>query len=192
MRARVAGKLPGPGNYTLCVDSSEMPLDEIRKKDEDSIRAIIEEWIVRTAPQLKIDSPPHHMKRERVKGVPFDICLTRFPRRDGQLYFAGFSPDDLTAKTKERVGTAIDKKCGKLLMETNGNAKAVSILLLENFDWSLGNDCEFARAAFEVFSEKPHLKPQELYVVNTGFDTWDAGQFIAGGRCVYPDERDQI
>jgi hypothetical protein len=182
LRMKLAGQLPTPGHYELLIDVGAVK----GAKDTESIQTALLKWITEKAPLLKVGSPnvvPAHYIREKPLGVPFEVTLYRFPRRDGELWITLLAPNNLQAKRKERISKAFEQKCHKLCKARDDNR--ISVLLLEYDDIFLGNDLVIAKAIIEVLPSRNDV-PDEIYLVDTCITRWSVS-VVKEGVSLFPN-----
>lgn len=163
LRAELSGQLPTPGHYELCVDVGAVK----GAKNSQAIQSALIKWIKAKAPFLRVGSPnlaPAHYVREKPPGVPFEVTLYRFARRDGEFWIALNAPEYLREQRRQRIRKALDDKCPKLC-KARGN-KRISILLLESDDIFLANCCDTSEALADELKGRNDA-PDEVYLVET-------------------------
>jgi hypothetical protein len=138
LESELKGKLPTPGHYKIVMRMNEIYTG--RGISWNDIRKHICQWCLQVATSLKIGSPftaPRHFIREKPEGVPFEVTLYRWPRRDGQFKIARFAPSDLEDKRREIIYKAIDLR-GTKVSEYRKNGFR-TILIFESKDIALAN-----------------------------------------------------
>jgi len=163
LRTEVAGQLPKPGHYELSIDVGAVT----GAKNAERIQKALIKWIKKKGPLLYIGSPnvaPAHYIREKPDGVPFQVTLYRWPRRDGEFWISVNAPEDLEKHRRERIRKALEDKCPKLC-KARGD-KRISILLLESDDLYLSNCCDTADAVVDELKGRDDT-PDEVYLVET-------------------------
>ncbi len=163
LRTKLTGQLPKPGHYELSIDVGAVK----GAKDTKNIQTALIKWIKEKAPILRVGSPnvsPSHYIREEPLGVPFQVTLYRWPRRDGEFWISVNAPEDLKKQKRHRIRKALDDKCPKLY-NTKGNVR-ISILLLESDDMFLANCCDTAKALANELKGRDDA-PDEVYLVDT-------------------------
>ncbi len=128
LRTKLAGRLPMPGHYKLSIEVGAVK----GAKETEHIQNALINWIKEKAPLLRVGSPnvaPAHYIREKPRGIPFEVTLYRFARRDGEFCIMLDAPEDLRKKKRQRIRKALEEKCPKLC-KARGD-KRISILLLE-------------------------------------------------------------
>ena len=131
------------GTYEVIVPVGVAAL--VPRKRQQAVRDAIEQWVVDTAPTLALgpdddDRPdtPWSVTAQPV-GAPFEVTLQRRPPDDTTVVFlARFEPPDMEAARRQRVRTALDRKCPKLAAAKIAEG-ALSVLLLESDDIALAN-----------------------------------------------------
>lgn len=165
LERELAGKLPMPGHYQLIVDMGVIPTGI----KWDIIRSHIATWCQEVAPNLEIGSPfiaPRHFIRKRPEGVPFEITLYRWPRRDGQFKIAYFTPHDLENKRTEVIVDALHSRGGKISEYQDRGFR--TLLILESSDFVLGNASDIGQAFVSAIHRSKLKKfPNEIYLVET-------------------------
>jgi hypothetical protein len=178
-------KLPKPGHYKLYVDVGATK----GATDTSAIIKRLVSWITTTAPSLDIGSPdttPNHFRKGQPDGVPFEVTLRRWPRRDGKFIIVLNCPE-FEALRKERIEKALNDKCPKLLDKAKSE-KAISVLILEMNDFVLGNPIEVASVIHELSQERTEL-PDDIYLVETDSNEWDIW-VIKKGKLFFKDLQD--
>jgi hypothetical protein len=182
LRRKLAGKLPTPGHYQLSINVGAVK----GAKDTESIQTALLKWIKEKAPLLKVGSPnvaPAHYIREKPLGVPFEVTLYRFSRRDGEFWIILNAPENLQKKRRQRIRKALEEKCPKL-HEARGN-KRISVLLLEYDDIFLGNDLVISQ---DIIAELPSRNdvPDEIYLIDTCITRWSVS-VVKEGVSLFPN-----
>jgi len=183
LRTELAGQLPTTGHYQLSIDVGAVK----GAKNTGAIQKRLVAWIKSKAPLLQLPTPykpfDKHYVSEKPHGVPFEVTLYRFPRRDGEFWIGLNAPDDLQEKRRQRIRKALEEKCPKLYRARVDTRN--SILLLECADIFLGNDLEIA----EVVTEEVSLRndaPDEIYLIDTWMKQW-AVSVLKEGENLFPD-----
>lgn len=132
---RLHGQLPTPGHYRISFES-----DAIRRRaDVDAVCAALADWAIQVADALAIGSPsaaPNHVTWRPFTGA-VSVALSRWPGHDGRVLAYRSVPVDLPLRRRERVATALARKCPKLKEAVPGGER-VSVLVLESSDSALG------------------------------------------------------
>jgi hypothetical protein len=162
-------KLSKPGHYDLVVDVGATK----GAKNTESINNNLIYWIKTTAPLLKIGSPrtaPDHYRKEKPKGVPFEVSLYRWEGNGGKFFIMLNCPEDVEAQRKERIKVAFESKCPKLAKTKQDGD--ISVLLLELDDISLGNPMSVAQDVQEILPKQKYI-PDEIYLIRTELEKWE-------------------
>lgn len=165
LESKLAGKLPTPGHYQLVIPMNAIPTG-INWAD---VRLQILKWCQEVAPNLEIGGPrtaPRHFIREVPQGVPFEVTLYRWPRRDGQFKIARFSPEDLANKRGEVIYQALISRGTKVASYRKSGFR--TILILESNDIALANASDIGQAFLNAMKKIDTVElPDEVYLVET-------------------------
>jgi len=188
LKDELTGTLPLPGHYTLSV--APRSVNGVKYSESFNIRESLKSWIKSKAPNLLIGSPstaPKHFIREIPPGVPFEVKLYRWPRRDGQFFISRSEPDELEKQRRLRIRRALDDKCPKLQKE-RGNDR-ISVLILESDDMALANHAVIAQAVILELSDRKVDLPDEVYLIETEIKPWEVW-ILKEGNNLFPDIED--
>lgn len=174
LEVELRDKLPKPGKYWLCIDINQA---NNTHGDYKKIRDLIKNWVVKSAPTLKVGSlktAPHHMIREQPNDVPFFCTLYRREpiNRNGYFYIARQTPDNIDQLRNIRIKKSLDDKTHKLAKAKKEN-NAESILILESNDFALSN-VHLVRDSLENEIQKmpeEHI-PDFIYLIETNHKPW--------------------
>ncbi|MHA1713124.1 MAG: hypothetical protein ACTSW4_03650 [Candidatus Ranarchaeia archaeon] len=164
---KLTDQLPTPGHYKLSIAVGAVK----GAKDTESIQKALIEWVEEKAPllELPIHKPSNkHRITEKPSGVPFEVTLYRFERRDGKFFVMLVAPSELESKRRQRIKIALEEKCPKL-SKAKGE-KRTSVLLLESDDICLGGQTQIAKAVVEDLPQ--NNVPDEIYLVETEIKPW--------------------
>ena len=169
-----AGKLPKPGHYHFSIKVGEASEIQIHEKT----REIVVAWIERVAPELVIDSPGHerkHFIKEKPPELDFEIQLYKekgLESKDGSLLIMRSICDefDLDSMRFERITTALERKCPKL-MKARGEERR-SILCLEFNDNGLGDNIAIADCIVKGLLSRDGDVPDYIVLVDTGTEPY--------------------
>lgn len=165
LEEKLTGKLPVPGHYRLDIHMNVIPTG-IRWAN---VRQQICEWCLNVGPALEIVSPftsPRHSVKEMPQGVPFEVTLFRWPRRDGQFKIGRFSPEDLEDQRIKVIYQALVSRGAKVSRYRNNGFR--TILVLESNDIALANSSLIGQAFVRTINEfETMLLPDEVYLVET-------------------------
>jgi len=167
----LAGKLPAPGHYQLVVHMNTIPAGV----NWDNVRLRICEWCRKVAPTLEIGgsfTAPRHFTREIPEGVPFEVTLYRWPKRNGQFKIARFSPEDLDNQRTEVIYQALASRGAKVAKYRNSGFR--TILILESDDIALANDSDIGEAFVNAINKCGSTPlPDETYLAQTETEPYD-------------------
>jgi hypothetical protein len=181
----LSGNLPKPGVYHLYFPTDArvgVKADELRRIQRDFVQ-----WVREHAQHLHGRTPDRPTRdrnplgideqyRGKPAGFSYEVTLRRnahwslSPRHDGVLIVARFPPEDVESRRDARLQEALDRKCPKL--ERCKKEGARTVLILEHSDTSLSNYALIGDALARLLAEWPDL-PDEIYLVETAFATWD-------------------
>ena len=165
------GKLLLPGHYILCVDVNVIPT----RNDWNVLCRRIRKWCLKIAPTLVMADPstvPGHFAREIPKGVPFELTLYRFSRRDGEFRVARSSPPDLEDQRKQVMQEMLASRGAKVAAYRNSGYR--TILVLESHDIALANDVDIGQAFVRAINKSSSDPlPDEVHLVQTEVEPYD-------------------
>jgi len=180
----LAGKLPAPGHYQLGVNINVIPTGI----NWDNVRLRIREWCQKVAPTLEIGDPftaPRHFVRETPEGVPFEVTLGRWPRRDGQFKVVRFFPEDLERQRTEAIYQALASRGPKVAKYRDRGFR--TILILESDDIALANDSDIGQAFVNTINKCGSTPlPDEVYLVQSEVEPYDF-YCLKFGDTLFPD-----
>lgn len=170
LAAELAGKLPGV--FFLVVDVGAA---KAASTEHASIRAALADWILakgagldpeeQSGPDGKCDIT------EKPAGVPFEVTLHRDADYDSQLFIIQSLSGDRDRLQRDRIRTALNRKCPKLLQESKSGR--VSILVLESDDIALANRRAIANATVVELSTRDDT-PDIVIWARTSTNPWKA------------------
>jgi hypothetical protein len=165
----------------------------VPRNQQTVVRDAIARWVLQTAPTLKLgpdddsrdDDDPWSVT-EAPPDVPFEVTLQRTPPEDKTLlYIARFSPADGDDARRQRIRTALDRKCPKLFQAKMAE-DALSVLILESDDIALANRHVISEAVVAEIQQRPDT-PDVILLVETdrglGWLFW----VIKEGERQYPE-----
>lgn len=164
IKKQLDGKMPSPGHYELSFDIHKTK----GATDTEKIQNVLINWIKKTAPILEIGSSevaPAHYKEEKLKNVPFEVSLYRWPDEDRRFRYVACIPK---YDNKKAIQTSLEKKCPKL--NKAKSKETTSILLFELNDLSLGNHITVRKALSQINGRSDI--PDDIYLVRTELDKW--------------------
>jgi hypothetical protein len=160
-------KLPMPGHYQLVIYMDVIPA--LKRSDGNKIYQSIKEWCMKIAPTLSMGgtySNKKHFARNRIPGVPFEITLYKWPRRDGKFRIARFSPEQIEEKRKEVLKQALCSRGEKVVNYKKEGCH--TILILESNDIALANVNDIGSALNNAVDELKNIElPDEIYLIET-------------------------
>jgi hypothetical protein len=177
-------KLPKPGHYELVID-----VGATKDTKGEAVVKRLASWIIDTAPLLEIGSfntKHSHFRKGQPDGVPFEVTLYRWPRKDGRFKITLNCPE-FEVSRRERIEKALNDKCPKLVAKAKSE-KGISVLILEMNDFALGNPIEVASVIHELSQKKNDL-PDDIYLVETDSKEWDIW-VIKEGKLFFKDLHD--
>lgn len=140
---------------------------QIRKADHEAIRTHLSTWLANIMirwDQSRGDEAEPRRTVDAPAGVPFEVTLVRWHRKDSTLLIARGVPDDLEEQRAARVAEALRRKAPKLAAE---KAKGRStVLVLESNDIALGNADVIADALTTALAACAE-PPDNIYLVET-------------------------
>ncbi len=178
LESELAGKLPGTFFLIVDVGAANTPSTQ-----HAEIRRILAEWVLakgttldpeeRSGPEGTCDIT------EKPTGVPFEVTLHCDADYDSRLFIIQNLVGDLQSLQRDRIRTALARKCPKLRPASeNGH---VSILVLESDDVALANRRAIANATIAELSERDDA-PDILIWARTSTDPWKAWVLKDGAR----------
>lgn len=158
---KLNGTLPGPGSYQLIVETCAVK----GAKNGEKIRIALIDWIRNKTPGLKMGVPPHHFIKATPQGVPFEVMLRCIPGTNGRFRIRYLTPENLKKKRCARIRRALDQKLPKLQAAKEDGA--ISVLVLESNDISLGCPEEIAGTVIREISNRRKDVLDEIYLIET-------------------------
>ncbi|MGH7354596.1 MAG: hypothetical protein ACRELS_08500 [Candidatus Rokuibacteriota bacterium] len=113
LESELAGKLPGAFFLIVDVGAAKAPSTE-----HAEIRRILAEWILAKGTELEPEEQSGPDGKcditERPTGVPFEVTLHRDADYDSRLFIIQNLVEDLQSLQRDRIRTALARKCPKL------------------------------------------------------------------------------
>jgi hypothetical protein len=170
LETELRGKPPGTFFLIVDVGTAKAPSTE-----HPEIRKILAEWILANGAELEPDEqsvPDANCDiTERRPGLPFDVTLHRDADYDSQLFIIQNLVGDLQELRRERVRTALDRKCPKLRRASQDGR--VSVFVLESNDLALANRHAIANATVAEVSVRDDA-PDIVIWARTSTNPWKA------------------
>lgn len=170
LEKEMSNRLPQPGHYLLVVHLHVIPTGI----NWDDVRFRIRNWCLNVAPTLEIGGPrssPKHFKCDKPTGVPFEVCLYRWPRRNGQFFIGQFAPDNLEDMREDVLHRALTSRGKKVSRYRKFGYRTV--LLLESNDLTLASSSAIGLALVRATTRLPKEDlPDEVYLVETDVSPW--------------------
>lgn len=182
LEAELKGKVPGAFFLIVDVGAAKAPSaqhDEIRRGLADWIRAKgagldAEEQSGPDGNCDLTDTPP---------GVPFQVTLHRDADYDSRLFIMQSLSGDRESLQRDRIRTALARKCPKLLEASNNGRD--SILILESDDVALASLRTVANPTIMELSARDDA-PSIVIWARTSTRPWKAW-FLKDGAATHPD-----
>ena len=182
LETELAGKLPGA--FFLIVDVGAA---KALSTEHPEIRRLLAEWILAKSaglePEEQSDPDGKCDITEKPIGVPFEVTLHRDADYDSRLFIIQNLAGDRDSLQRDRIRTALARKCPKLLQASKGGR--VSILILESDDVALANRRAIANATVVELSARDDA-PDIVIWVRTSTNPWKAW-FLKDGDKTYPN-----
>jgi len=182
LEAELAGKLPGAFFLSADVGAAKAPITQ-----HAEIQRILAEWILAKGTGLESEEQSGADGKcditEKPDGVPFEVTLHRDADYDSRLFIIQNLPGDGENLQRDRIRTALDRKCPKLLQTAKDGR--VSILVLESDDIALANRRSIANATIAELSAR-HDAPDIVVWVRTNTKPWKAW-LLKDGITTYPN-----
>lgn len=184
LRTELYGKLPAPGDYLLIIPMNVIPTGI----DWNDIRKRIKDWCQSVAANLQIGSPyttPMHYICKKLKGVPFEVTLYRWPGVDGKFRIARFPPTDLIKESEKIILVAIISKGEKLRYYHDQNFR--TMLVFEIKDFMLADPDMIGEAFIRVIENNNQLFiPDEIYLIETELKPYNV-KCLKFDTSIYPN-----
>ena len=182
LESELAGKLPGAFFLIVDVGAAKAPNTE-----HAEIRRILAEWVLAKGAELEPEEqsgPDGNCDiTERPSGVPFEVTLYRDADCDSRLYIIQNLVGDLQSLQRDRIRTALARKCPKLSQASKDGR--VSILVLESDDVALANRRAIASATVAELSSRNDA-PDIVIWARTSTNPWKAWVLKDGAK-THPD-----
>lgn len=182
LEAELAGKLPGVFFLIVDVAAARAP-----SAQHAQIRGALSEWILAKGAALDPDEqsgPDGNCDiTETPPGVPFEVTLHRDADYDSRLFIMQNVPGDRDSLQRDRIRTALTRKCPKLLQATKEGR--VSVLILESDDVALANRRAIAKATVAELSARDDA-PDMVVWARTSTRPWKAW-LLKDGAELYPN-----
>lgn len=196
---KLAGTLPRPGYWKLCLPSNIGR--RIERRDFAAAQKVLIEWLPMAAAQLLSERAPGKQPvwSGNPPGLDFNVTLlheanaTGFDEHDGLLLVMSEGSIAIDERRRRQLADALGCKCPKL--QSCKDAGAISVLVLETNDWTT---CHLFLAP-ELWNAPATRQdaPDEVYLVDTtagGF--WAVVPLTRGARVlsgqvpleVFPDD----
>lgn len=170
LEAELAGKLPGAFFLIVDVSAAKAPMTEHAK-----IRKVLADWILARGASLEPEEQSGPDGKcdvtEKPAGVPFEVTLHRDADYDSRLFIMQNLPGDRESLQRDRIRTALARKCPKLLQASKDGR--VSILVLESDDVALANRRAIANATVAELSTRDDT-PDIVIWARTSTSPWKA------------------
>jgi hypothetical protein len=159
------------GRFNLVCHSRD---ELLAVKGWDKIRASLAAWVKAEAPNLAISAKESNESKSlmypvqitaKPSGVPFEVTLKCREASTSKLLVSSQVPRNLEDQTRERLRTALNKKCPKLATWK----KQYSTLVLEEADIALGNELSTAFHLKSLLSEIKIESPSYVVYVDSYF-----------------------
>lgn len=176
LEAELAGKLPGAFFLVAEVGAARAPAAQ-----HAEIRRNLAEWILSKGADLDAEEETGQRGNcditEKPSGVPFEVTLHRDSDYDSRLFVMQKQSGDREELQRDRIRTAMARKCPKLFEASNDGR--ISVLVLESDDVALANLDAIAcltRSEFSTRNDAPGI----VIWARTGTDPWKAWVFKDG------------
>jgi len=170
LEAELAGKLPGAFFLIVDVAAARAPGTQ-----HAQIRRVLSEWILAKGAALDSEEqsgPDGNCDiSETPPGVPFEVTLHRDADYDSRLFIMQNLSGDLERLQRDRIRTALARKCPKLLQATKEGR--VSVLILESDDVALANRRAITKAIVAELSARDDT-PDMVIWARTSTRPWKA------------------
>jgi hypothetical protein len=182
LEAELNGKVPGA--FFLIVDVGAAKAPSVQY---DEIRRALAEWILAKGAGLDAEErsgPDGNCDlTDTPSGVPFQVTLHRDADYDSRLFIMQSLSGDRESLQRERIRTALARKCPKLL-EASKDGR-VSILILESDDVALASLRSVANPTIMELSERDDA-PNIVIWARTSTRPWKAW-LLKDGAEMHPD-----
>jgi hypothetical protein len=178
LESELAGKLPGAFFLIVDVGAVKAPSTE-----HAEIRRILAEWVLAKGADLEPEEQSGPDGKcditERPTGVPFEVTLHRDADYDSRLFIVQNVVGDLQSLQRDRIRTALARKCPKLLQASKDGRG--SILVLESDDVALANRRAIANATVAELSARDDA-PDIVIWARTSTIPWKAWVLKDGAK----------
>lgn len=182
LEAELAGRVPG--EFWLVADVGAA---KARSTEHAEIRKLLTEWILAEGaglePEAQAGPDAKCAITAKPTGVPFEVTLRRQTDCDSVLFIMQGISGDSEGPQRERIRTALARKCPKLLEASKGGR--VSILVLESDDVALANLRTIATATIAELAARDD-SPDVVIWARTSTRPWKAWLFREGDK-TYPN-----
>lgn len=170
LETELAGKLPGVFFLFVDVGAGKAP-----RMEYANIRKCLADWILATAARLEPEEQTGPGGKcdisEKPIGVPFEVTLHRDADYHSRLFIMQNLSGDRKGLQRDRIRTALARKCPKLLQASKGGR--VSILVLESNDVALANQRAITKATLAELSTRSDA-PDIVIWARTSTNPWKA------------------
>lgn len=183
LEAELAGKLPGAFFLIANVGVAKAP-----PREHADIRRALAEWVLAKGAELEPEEKSGPDGKcdltEKPTGVPFEVTLHRDADYDSRLFIIQNLPGDREALQRDRIRTALARKCPKLLQASRDGGVS-TILILESDDVALANRRAIANATIAELSVRDDT-PDIVIWARTSTNPWKAW-FLKEGAKTHPN-----
>jgi len=170
LEAELAGKLPGTFFLIVDVAAARAP-----SAQHAQIRKALFDWMLAKGAALDPEEqsgPDGNCDiTETPAGVPFEVTLHRDADCESGLFIMQNAPGDRENLQRDRIRTALTRKCPKLLQAKEEGR--VSVLILESDDVALANRSAIAKATVAELSARDDA-PDMVIWARTSTSPWKA------------------
>ncbi len=170
LERELAGMLPGAFFLIVDVAAARVPAEQ-----HAQVRRALSEWILANGatldPEEQSDSDGNCDVTANPPGVPFEITLHRDSDYDSRLFIMQNVRVDLASLQRDRIRTALIRKCPKLWRAKMEGR--VSILIMESDDVALANRRTIASATTAELSARDDA-PDVVIWARTSTHPWKA------------------
>jgi len=182
LEAELAGKVPRAFFLSVDVGAVKAPSTE-----HTEIRKALAVWILAKGAGLEAEEESGPDARceiiEKPTGVPFEVTLHRDADYDSRLFIMQSLSGDRESLQRDRIRTALARKCPKLLgTQRDGR---VSVLVLESDDIALANRRAITSATITELATRKDA-PDIVIWARTSTIPWKAW-FLKDGDKTYPN-----
>ena len=182
LEAELAGRLPGAFFLIVDVGAAKAPSTQ-----HAEIRKLLGEWVLAKGAGLESEEQSGPDRKwditEKPAGVPFEVTLHRDADYDSRLFIMQNLSGNSESLQRDRIRTALARKCPKLLQSTKDGR--VSILVLESDDVALANRRRIANATIAELSARDDA-PDIVVWARTSTSPWKAW-LLKDGATTHPN-----